>query len=540
MISSPGTLRLTDPAPSSPGSPNPWSVVLEHEQQASPSDRKRRGAWYTPQGLVEQLVRLTLGGLSEQPELVLDPSCGGGGFLLGVLDHLVASGVPPELALGRVAGIDIDASAISAARRALRAWCHGHGLPGSAAMRVRLRTADALDGVPRAWPRPSVVIGNPPFASPLRGGSFPESAHVARRAASDLLGPYADLAALHLLAAVRICRPGGRVCLVLPQSLLAGRDTAGLRDWLDDVAPPSALWISSVDQFRASVNVWAPVLSVAGVRGAVRVSDATGAPAEDPCLIAPGPWSGLAAEALGIPDPQIDGARLPAFGSLTTATAGFRDEYYGIAAACREAESDGDGDLRIVTSGSLDPLVCAWGREEVTLAKQRWLRPVADRSSFEGPLGRWVEQQCRPKLVLPTQSRVFEPVIDTAGNLLPVTPVLSINASPAELGRLAAVLLAPPVVAWAHRRWFGTALSVGAMKLAARDLAVLPLPSRSRRGASARWDEAAALALAIDPFTVDETATHETLHAIGRLMTEAYGAPESLFEWWSSRLTAPR
>ncbi len=536
----PGTRRLSDPELSEPGPPNPWSVVLDHEQQATPSDRKRRGAWYTPQRLVEQLVRLTFDEMIEQPELVLDPSCGGGGFLLGVLDHLMASGVPPEQALGRVAGMDIDASAISAARRALRAWCHGHGLSGSAALRVRLRTADALDGVPRAWPRPSVVIGNPPFASPLRGGSFPERAHLERRAAADLLGPYADLSAVHLLAAVRSCRPGGRVCLVLPQSLLAGRDTAGLRDWLDATAPPTALWISSVEQFRASVNVWAPVLSVAGERGAVRVSGATGASAEGPRLIAPGPWSGLAAEALGIPDPQIDGARLPAFGSLTTATAGFRDEYYGIAAACREATSDGDGDLRIVTSGSLDPLVCGWGRAEVTLAKQRWLRPVADRSSFEGPLGRWVEQQCRPKLVLPTQSRVFEPVIDRAGNLLPVTPVLSINASPAELGRLAAVLLSPPVVAWAHRRWFGTALSVGAMKLAARDLALLPLPSRARRGASARWDEAATLALAIDPFTVDPAATRETLNTIGRLMTEAYGAPKSLFDWWSSRLTATR
>ena len=539
MTSSHGTLRLTE---SKLAELDPWSIVLEHEQQASPADRKRRGAWYTPRVLVDELVRLTFEGLDEQPALVVDPSCGGGGFLLGVLDHLVAGGVPPERALGRVAGIDIDASAIAAARRAIGVWCRRHGLPRAAVNRVRFRTADALDGLPRGWPRPSIIIGNPPFASPLRGGSFPERAHRARRADDELLGPYADLASLHLLAAVRNCLPGGRVCLVLPQSLLAGRDTAGLRSWLDIAAPPTALWISSVGQFQASVNVWAPVLSVSGERGAVRVTGSTGASGTASRLTGPAPWSGLAAEAMGIPDPGIDD-RSRTFGSLATATAGFRDEYYGIAAACREAKADDDGDLRIVTSGSLDPLCCGWGRQEVTLAKQRWLRPVADRSAFDGALGRWVDQQCRPKLVLPTQSRVFEPVIDTVGNLLPVTPVLSVNAPPEALGRLAAVLLAPPVVAWAHRRWFGTALSVGAMKLAARDLTLLPLPSSERPGAAQRWDHAAELALSIDPFAGDAAdAAHRrtTLETIGRLMTEAYGAPESLFDWWSSRLNSTR
>ncbi|MDA3039857.1 MAG: N-6 DNA methylase [Actinomycetota bacterium] len=530
MISSHGTHPLTEPEPAET---DPWSIVLGHEQQASPTERKRRGAWYTPRSLVDALVRLTFDGLDEAPELVLDPSCGGGGFLLGVLDRLVADGASPEVALRRVAGIDIDASAIAAARRAIGAWARGHDLPSSAVTGVRLGTADALDGLPSAWPRPSIVIGNPPFASPLRGGSFPERAHEARREDGDLLGPYSDLAALHLLAAVRSCAPHGRVCLILPQSLLAGRDSAGLRAWLDIAAPPTAVWISSVGQFRASVNVWAPVLAVGGERGPVRVV-ATSLP--EPRSVAPGAWPELAAEALGIPNPGIDGDRAILFGTLATATAGFRDEYYGIAAACRESDDADRGALRIVTSGSLHPLSCSWGRKEITLAKRRWSRPVADRPAFDGALGRWVEQQCRPKLVLPTQSRVFEPVIDTVGNLLPVTPVLSINAQPEVLGRLAAVLLAPPVVAWAHRRWCGTALSVGAMKLAAKDLALLPLPPSARQGTARRWDQAAELALGIDPFDVDATPLRETLETIGRLMTEAYGAPESLFDWWSSRL----
>ncbi|MEZ5227909.1 MAG: hypothetical protein R2710_14920 [Acidimicrobiales bacterium] len=77
--------------------------------------------------------------------------------------------------------------------------------------------------------------------------------------------------------------------------------------------------------------------------------------------------------------------------------------------------------------------------------------------------------------------------------MAPVTPLLALHAEPDALDLVTAVLLAPPVVAWAFARWFGTAMSVEAIKIAARDLADFPLPVDD--GA---WHEAAAIVRSAD------------------------------------------
>ena len=100
-----------------------------------------------------------------------------------------------------------------------------------------------------------VVLGNPPFLSQLaasttRGGS---SRHGG--------GPYADAAAEFLALAVRLARPGGgRVGLVLPQSILASRDAAEVRSDVDRRAELIWSWWSPRRVFDAQVFVCALVL----------------------------------------------------------------------------------------------------------------------------------------------------------------------------------------------------------------------------------------------------------------------------------------
>jgi hypothetical protein len=238
-------------------------------------------------------------------------------------------------------------------------------------------------------------------------------------------------------------------------------------------------------------------------------------------------------------------------GDLVAATAGFRDEYYGLVEACREwPTDDGPEPNRLVTVGSIDPLDVAWGREACRLGGTRWLRPVVDREALSPKVGSWVEQRLVPKVVLATQSRVLEPVVDRAGALVPATPLLALAADPDDLDRVAAVLLAPPVVAWAWQRWFGAALSVDALKLAAAQVHELPLPPD--RDA---WDEAAALvALAGEPTGEptpgpgpeaddggerDDGADPEERAAIAdrvaTVMNRAYGADDGVLDWWRAR-----
>ncbi|MEZ5378010.1 MAG: N-6 DNA methylase [Acidimicrobiales bacterium] len=514
---------LAEVEPPPGGWADPWLIGAVHELTASTGERALRGAWYTPRPVVEELVQRALTAGTDAvlgDSLVIDPTCGGGGFLLAALDRLVVLGSSPDQALARIGGLDIDPGAVRATHAAVAAWGRLAGASDQAISGAveRICLGDQLVGWPDDWPSVSVVIGNPPFATPLRGGSFPGAAHAAREERRDRLGPYADLAAIHLAVCIERVAPGGRVCLVLPQSVLGGRDTAGLRSWVDDVAPIIDLWATTSAVFDASVRVWAPVCE----KGAERPMRSS--------------WSEAAAFALGVPPVTVAApGRLGEL--LSSATAGFRDEFYALAEACVEladVSSTGllpDGFVRVATVGSLDPLTSWWGRRPTTFAKRRWDAPVVDCSKVPGRTQSWLEQLRQPKVLLPTQSKVFEPFVDRDGTVAPVTPLLALHAEPDALDLVTAVLLAPPVVAWAFARWFGTAMSVEAIKIAARDLADFPLPVDD--GA---WHEAAAIVRSADG--CDPADSVRTAIEAATLMQRAYGtaaADPSVLQWWLAR-----
>ncbi len=516
---------------------DPWLIGAAHEVLASDDERQARGAWYTPRSVVDLLAdrALSRGALADLPGFVVDPTCGGGAFVLAALERLIGLGSSADDALGRVGGMDIDAGAVRATQLAVEAWgaLAGAGRSAIDVAMSRIRLGDQLTGWPDEWPAVSVVMGNPPFATPLRGRSFPPVAQAAREERRDLLGPYADLAAIHLAVCVERVEPGGRVCLVLPQSILGGRDTAGLRSWIDEVAPMVDLWATKQAVFDASVRVWSPVVEKRSAAPSIR---------REPTGAIVGSWSQAAAFALGVPRTKMaTTGTLDAL--LTSATAGFRDEFYALADACVElrevtqSREVPDGFLRLATVGSLDPLTSWWGRRETVFAKRRWVEPVVDFSKVEGRSRLWLEQMRVPKVLLPTQSRVFEPVVDRDGTVAPATPLLALHADPDAIDLVAAVLLAPPVAAWAFARWFGTAMSVEAIKIAARDLGGFPLPN----GRSA-WNDAAAVVAGADD--CEPAAAVAAAIEAARIMHVAYGmdptceADTAVWEWWLARATA--
>lgn len=523
------------PAPPA-GWGDPWLVGAVHEQWLSSEERLARGAWYTPRSVVRGLVRLaTEDGVA--PPFIVDLTCGGGAFLLAGLDRLVELGVAPAEAVTRVGGIDLDADAVQVSRWSVGLWLgdrlgpdafSSEGFGGDVA--TDLRVGDALVDVPAAWARRQLIVGNPPFASPLKRGVVPAAAARYRSARSDRLGPYADIASIHLLRAVELAEDGSTVVLVQPQSILSGRDTEPLRAWLDEVAPLRALWAAREPVFDAGVRACAPVLSVGAERPA-GVTLAFGPDVTARGLRGPQRWSGHGADALGAPDlPPMEGR----LGELASATAGFRDEHYGLVSACREAapgEVAGDGarSARLVTVGSLDPLTAAWGRAPFRFGGRDWTRPMVDRDGLPVKVAGWFDRQLRPKVLLATQTKLLEPVVDRVGDLVPATPLIAVHADARELDRVTAVLLAPPVVAWAWRRWFGSALTVDAVKLAARQVAELPLPADR-----AAWAEAAALVPRADGG--EPTVAWDTAVEVAAIMTEAYKSSDQVLDWWLARL----
>ncbi|MGI9595452.1 MAG: N-6 DNA methylase, partial [Acidimicrobiales bacterium] len=237
---------------------NVWLPGIVHEQAVSAEARTARGAWYTPESVVRGLIDLATAD-RVVPELAADPTCGGGAFLVAALDRLVDLGVGPAEAVGRVAGLDIDAGAAQVSRWSIGLWAAANGVSVPEAD-IDVSVGDALSAYPSHWSSAALLVGNPPFATPLRTGAVPADVAGFRVGREELLGPYTDLAAMHLLGAVEKSTAGSVVALVQPQSVLAGRDSQPLREHCDAVAPIHGLWAAREPPFDAGVRACAVVL----------------------------------------------------------------------------------------------------------------------------------------------------------------------------------------------------------------------------------------------------------------------------------------
>jgi hypothetical protein len=207
-------------------------------------------------------------------------------------------------------------------------------------------------------------------------------------------------------------------------------------------------------------------------------------------------------------------------GQIVSATAGFREQFYGLVPyVVDRLDADDRAFPRLVTCGVIDPGRCAWGERSLRFAGQRWQHPRVDLAAMaDGPLQRWVVDRLVPKVVLATQTKVLEPAVDVDGTWVPSTPVIAVHAPSPLLFRVAAVLLAPPVSAWASSVYAGVALTSDAIKLSARQVREIPLPSNE-----AAWERGA-----------EAIAAGEVLEA-GTLMTAAYGCEADVTDWWANR-----
>jgi hypothetical protein len=428
---------------------------------------------------------------------ILDPACGDGRFLVAAGERVRRrfGTVPP----GCLTGIDIDPGAVAAATAALGAGAD-------------VRAGDTLDGALPAVPF-DVVVGNPPFLNQLaaetsRGGRSPWGG-----------GAYADTAALFLSLALHAARPdGGRVGLVLPHSILATRHTAPIRAATLAAARLDALWWAAEPVFDADVLTCAAAFVRGQPQAAVRRAHGPGfeplADASGDDLTRRPTWSHLCADAAGIPTVSVGDGR--ALRQLATATADFRDQYYGLIPHVADT-ADGPP---LVTAGLLDVGRCAWGERPARFARRSFAAPRVAVDALPPMLQAWAASRLVPKVLVATQTRVVEAAVDATGAWLPSVPVITVvPRDPDDLWRIGAVLCAPATTAWAAATYLGAALSARAIKLGASQVLDAPLPDR-------RWDDAAEALAAGD---VDGCA---------KRMDAAYGT--DLFGWWDARRASRR
>jgi len=542
-------------------------------------DRKRGGSYYTPPDVVERLLDLCLepilaerrkqGAGAVAALRVLDPACGSGNFLVAVAARLqreledlgVVSRDAARAAFGEcVAGIDVDAAAVELCRTSL---AHASGRAVSdEALKDQILCANALaigdagdtlfPSVTLSWQQVfeftscsdgyDLVVGNPPFLSQLAAETVRSDADAARVRSrfGDAVAGLTDTAVLFLLLGAAVVEEQrGTVCLIQPISFLSARDAAPARDRLLDTCGLRSMWICEEKVFDASVRVCAPVL----VRGQSfdeitlhrnRHFEVVGSTTGSTFLS--GTWSALLATSKGVPERQAATAGTVA--DLATATADFRDQYYGLRGSVVDLREADDASFPpLVTSGLIDPAAVMWGERSTKFDKTTYECPRVEIAKLDERLQKWARERLRPKLLLATQTKVLEVAVDDRGRFLPSVPVISITVQdPALLWMLGALLTSPPVTLIAARRHLGAALSSEALKLSASDVLSLPLPADE-----STWS-VAAKHFQRGCESRDASSRQTELMATAELMCSAYGMPndDELMKWWSARLPRPR
>ena len=490
-------MRIAASSPASRPAPNGYDSGL------SAAERKRTGAWYTPPELVAHVVANAVGDVRPGEVVsVLDPACGDGRFL-----RAAAAAIEAQGGVAVLTGVDIDLGGMRSAAE-----------NGSSTRVIEVIERDALA---HDWGRRrfDVVVGNPPFLSQLASAT-------ARTGRSRFGGgPYADAAADFLALAVRLAaEDGGRVGVVLPHALLTARDAGPIRSTVTNEAGLEWFWWSDDAMFDASVRTCAVGLSRSRPvqRGPVRRASGSGfdvLPAvHPPAASANEHWGWLIADVLGVPDvPAVASTSAVADHALTTAN--FRDQYYGLVGAVSDA---GDGPP-LITTGLIDVGECHWGKRPTRFAKQPYVAPRVDRSRLAPFMQRWADRCLVPKVLVATQTKVLEAVVDEDGAWLPAVPVIRLvphlNIDPVSVWEVAAVLTSPVASALIAGQSVGSGLSATTVRVSQRTLGALPWPA--------------------GPLTQAVAALRDgDVIGCGRFVDAAYGVEDAtLSRWWLNGLS---
>lgn len=528
--------------------------------------RKESGSYYTPREVVEGLlVRALRPVLLEREKRgleavkavrVLDPACGSGNFLVAaarlIAESLSRLGMDTaaawEHALGRsVIGADIDRRACELSATSLMAAAPvsdldiapqvvcldallvpRRGAQGVSWMSILAATGSVAEGF-------TLVIGNPPFLSQLstETASSGEYRRQLKARFGESVGSYTDPAALFLALSIEIADPDqGKATLIQPVSVLASRDAAKVRRWLMRESSLEEIWIARERVFDAGVDVCAPTF-VRGVRSASTTMTIDRDVHEFALADAPEDehsWATFLALARDVPSVSIDHSAT--LGQLCQATADFRDQFYGVAPHVVDSVDGGADQPRLVTVGLIDPAHLRWSERKTKIGGQTFEHPRVPLEALDSKLRSWATSRLRPKILVATQSRVVEVVVDEVGELLPSVPVISVFAEPDQLWRVAACLTSPPVAAWALHRYLGTALSIDALKLSARQIELVPIPLDSEAWAEgARFFKQASEA-------ATQLERNAFLRSLGEIMCQAYRVenPGHVFNWWARRM----
>ncbi len=214
------------------------------QKVVGPAIRAGMGQYFTPDPVIRFAVAVTD---PRVDDWILDPFCGSGHFLGAALQHVrdKARGhsgkILHDFAFGRLHGIEKSEQMVRIAMADM--WLRGNGHSNIRCTDALLAFENYLDLKPESF---DLILTNPPFGSILG------------QEALRLLAPFtlakqrgaAPVEVLGLERCIQFLRPGGRLGIVLPDGVLANRNTRYVRDWLEVQAKVRGIVSLPIETFQ--------------------------------------------------------------------------------------------------------------------------------------------------------------------------------------------------------------------------------------------------------------------------------------------------
>lgn len=190
------------------------------------------GAYFTPRNIVEFMVALLEPRMGDH---ILDPACGTGGFLIGVIQYwrkqLASAAIGAEEIRNQISlaseshifGLDIN----SRMARVTKLNLTFHGAPGSIVLNQHGLLADPSPGVQGRTAENGmfdVILANPPFAGFERNRAILSRYATARRSDGSIRSLNKSLPFVEHI--IRLLKPGGKCGLVLPTSIFNAQEAS--------------------------------------------------------------------------------------------------------------------------------------------------------------------------------------------------------------------------------------------------------------------------------------------------------------------------
>lgn len=203
--------------------------------------RAKHGIFYTPPVLARRLIeKAGNAGTNWEKAQIIDPSCGGGAFLVPAAVQIIRAldGASPAMVARnlqtRLEGWEIGDFSSWLSRFFIEAAAAPITSKTGRFIEPNIRTMDSLQCSENEFTRFDLVIGNPPF------GRMRLDTDTRARYSRSLYG-HANLYGIFTELAIRLAKPGGIVAYLTPASFLGGEYFKNLRSLLWEENPPVSL-----------------------------------------------------------------------------------------------------------------------------------------------------------------------------------------------------------------------------------------------------------------------------------------------------------